>query len=141
MTPIIDIVFLLIIFFLVVCRFIEAENFPVNVPTGCDFAEKNDAPGLQITTVTLLDKPDDMHGFAVGAQKIRGESFRRIIENLIEEINARISSLGTGEKIVTLRIDKGVEWRRAQYVLAAVAGSTAEKIRLSVIRHNPDAGN
>ena len=32
LTPVIDIVFLLILFFLVVCQFIEAENFPVNVP-------------------------------------------------------------------------------------------------------------
>ncbi len=39
MTPIIDIVFLLIIFFLVVCQFIEAENFPVAVPDGCEFTQ------------------------------------------------------------------------------------------------------
>ncbi|MCK4888036.1 MAG: biopolymer transporter ExbD, partial [Planctomycetes bacterium] len=38
MTPIVDIVFLMIIFFLVVFQFIDAENFPVNVPDNCDYA-------------------------------------------------------------------------------------------------------
>ena len=40
-TPMIDVVFLLIIFFLVVCKFIEAENFPVEIPDNCQFAQKN----------------------------------------------------------------------------------------------------
>ena len=54
MTPIIDIVFLLIIFFLVVCQFIEAENFPVTVPDDCEFAQSDSEPGGQVTTVTVM---------------------------------------------------------------------------------------
>ena len=56
MTPIIDIVFLLIIFFLVVCQFIEAENFPVAVPDGCEFAQSEFEPGEQVTTNCSIDR-------------------------------------------------------------------------------------
>jgi len=44
MTPIIDIVFLLIIFFLVVCQFIEAENFRLPSPTAASLPKASRSP-------------------------------------------------------------------------------------------------
>jgi len=70
MTPIIDIVFLLIIFFLVVCQFIEAENFPVTVPDNCQFAQSEPDPGAQLTTVTVMKTTEDEVDFAVGSEKV-----------------------------------------------------------------------
>jgi len=75
MTPIIDIVFLLIIFFLVVCQFIEAENFPVAVPDGCEFAQSDPEPGAQVTTVTVMKTPKEGTAFAVGQTGRRGVTF------------------------------------------------------------------
>ena len=54
MTPIIDVVFLLIIFFLLVSQFVEAENFEVTVLDNCAFAEKPKEQAAQITTLTIL---------------------------------------------------------------------------------------
>jgi len=69
MTPIIDIVFLLIIFFLVVCQFIEAENFPVAVPDDCEFAQSDSEPGAQVTTVTVMKTGAERSAFAIGRKR------------------------------------------------------------------------
>src|SRR3989304_2008334 len=69
MTPVIDIVFLLIIFFVLACRFIEAENFPVTVPDGCKFAQ-DDQNATQAVTLTVMNKAEDEITFAVGSEEV-----------------------------------------------------------------------
>ena len=135
MTPIVDIVFLLIIFFLVVCQFIEAENFPVEVPGDCDFAQANDSPGSGITTVTVIKNPDDqMSTFAVGSEQVSSESYDGIAEKLAELIDVRLKDMPLDRRIVNLRIDRRVNFAEAQHVLAAVAASSATDIQLAVIK-------
>ena len=134
MTPIIDIVFLLIIFFLVVCQFIEAENFPVAVPDGCEFAASDAGRRAQITTVTVMKTAEDKVDFAVGAEKIAALSGADIVDRLAELIDVRLSDLPPERRVVTLRIDKGVCFVDAQYALAGVAASSATDIQLAVLR-------
>ena len=69
MTAVIDIVFLLMIFFLVASRFIETENFAVAVPDGCKFA-REDEDAVQTATLTVTKKAEDETTFAVGAEEI-----------------------------------------------------------------------
>ena len=57
MTPIIDVVFLLIIFFMLVCQFIVAENFQVEVPDQIATARENPAGQNLMTTVTVMADP------------------------------------------------------------------------------------
>jgi len=133
-TPIIDIVFLLIIFFLVVCQFIEAENFPVAVPDDCEFAQSGSDPGAQVTTVTVMKTGAERSAFAVGSEKVTASSYADIVEKLAELIDVRLRGLPPERRVVTLRIDKDVCFAEAQYALAAVAQSSATDIRLAALK-------
>ena len=134
MTPIIDIVFLLIIFFLVVCQFIEAENFPVAVPDGCEFAQSDAEPGVQLTTVTVMKTSEEKIGFAVGPEKITTSNYAEIATKLAELVDVRLKDLPPDHRVVTLRIDKDVCFSEAQYALAGIAASSATDIRLAALK-------
>jgi len=134
MTPIIDIVFLLIIFFLVVCQFIEAENFPVAVPDGCEFAQSELEPGAQMITVTVMKSTEGKSDFAVGSEKISASGYANIVDRLAELIDVRLKGLPPNRRVVTLRIDRDVCFSEAQYALAGVAASSATDIQLAALK-------
>lgn len=140
MTPVIDIVFLLIIFFLVVCQFIEAENFPVTVPDGCDFAENQVDNQLKLTTVTVI-KEAEKNYFAVGSEKISISNGLDIVEKMAELIDIRLRDLPPESRIVTLRIDKDICFSEAQYALAGIAASSARSIQLAALRNEQADGD
>lgn len=133
MTPIIDIVFLLIIFFLVVCQFIEAENFPVDVPDKCEFAQNDNEPGAQLTTVTVMKTSDDNVAFAVGSEQVVLSNDYEIAEQLARLIDIQLNNLPPHRRIVTLRIDRDIPFAQAQHALAAVAQSSATNIQLAAL--------
>lgn len=134
MTPIIDIVFLLIIFFLVVCQFIDAENFPVSVPDDCAFASSACEPGGQVTTITVMKKADGEVNFAVGAEQVEASGGTDLAERIARLVDSGLEGLAPDRKVVTLRIDKDVCFAEAQYVLAAVAQSSATDVQLAALR-------
>ncbi len=134
LTPIIDIVFLLIIFFMLLCQFIVAENFPVNVPDGCRFSIRQPAEG-DITTITVMKNPDeDKVEYAVGSRKISGETGPTIAECITGAIDDRLERMPSNRRVVCLRIDREIRFCDAQYALAAIAESTATDIRLSALK-------
>lgn len=135
MTPIIDIVFLLIIFFLVVCQFIEAENFPVAVPDDCDFAQSEPNHRSQLTTVTVMKTAEEESCFAVGSEKISVSDRSAIVEKLAGLIDARLKDLPPEARVVTLRIDKDICFSEAQYALAGIAGSIATNVQLAALQN------
>jgi len=132
MTPIIDIVFLLIIFFLVICRFIESENFPVNVPSDCEYAQDGRNRGQ--TTVTVMKTDYERSGFAVGSERIVASSNSEIVEDIAGLIDIQLKDLPLERRIVTLRVDKDVCYADAQYALAAIAASSAKDVQLATIK-------
>jgi len=137
MTPVIDIVFILIIFFLVVCQFVEAENFRVAVPDRCDAAQNTIEPGLERTTVTVMTTESGDIEFAVGPQVLHASDQGKlsgVVPSLVALIDERLRDLPSSQKIVTLRVDKDAQYGYAQYALAAIAQSTATDIQLAVVR-------
>lgn len=134
MTPIIDIVFLLIIFFLVVCQFIEAENFPVAVPDGCSFAQSARQHRTPLTTVTIMKTAEGKSEFAVGSEKVSSSGYADIAEELAQLIDVCLKDFPPARRVVTLRIDKDVCFSEAQYALAGVAASSATDIQLATIK-------
>jgi len=141
MTPIIDIVFLLIIFFLMVSQLIEAENFDVNVPDNCQFSQLLGADSRQVTTVTVMNSKDADGEFAVGSEKIAALAGNDLIDRLCGLINTCLETLPAEDRIVTLRIDRDVPFAKAQFALAAVARSNAVSIKLAALKdkhHNYD---
>ncbi len=134
MTALIDIVFLLIIFFLVVSRFIEAENFDVVVPDGCDFAQSQAEASNPVTTVTVVENDEGKIDFAVNAEKISASGYDNLVQRLAEMIDERLVDLPSNDRVVTLRIDKDICFSHAQYALAGIAVSSATDIRLAALK-------
>jgi len=137
MTPIIDVVFLLIIFFLVACRFIEVEDFPAAVPDSCEFAQSDTEVGVQTATLTVMKRPGEEITFAVGSEEIPAHddpAAAGTAERLAEMIDERLKDLPPDKRIVRLRIDKEIPFAQAQYALVAVAQSTATDIQLAVLK-------
>jgi len=141
MTAVIDIVFLLIIFFLVVCQFIEAENFEVSVTDNCEFAEEKADAQTQMATVTVMKNEEGKIDFAVGGDKIAAFNNNEAVTKIAQSIDSYLLHLPSDDWVVILRIDKDVCFEDAQYALAGVAGSQATNIQLAVLkerRPNPE---
>ena len=134
LTPVIDIVFLLIIFFALVFKFIEAQNFPVTVPQDCKYAQSEIEAQAALATVTVMKNEDGGSEFAVGADKVTGASYGEIAGKVAGLIDSRLKDLPADKRIVTLRIDKDIPYTEAQYALAAIAKSTATDIRLAATK-------
>lgn len=135
MTPLIDIVFLLIIFFLVVFQFIEAETLEVSVPQDCPHAQNPEQP-LPPATLSVAQGDDGQIIFAVGSERLVDPDYDTLAETLTAMLNDELARLWPAEQTVTLRIDRHVPYSRAQYALAAIAGSEAANLRIAALRQS-----
>jgi biopolymer transport protein ExbD len=132
MTPIIDIVFLLIIFFMLVCQFIVAENFDLNVPDNITEAEPADAAQDKTTTVTVMFDQNGGIAYAVGSQIISARPGSETTEAIASAIDSRMQNLPIDKRVVSLRSDKNIPFKNAKYALAAVSRSSATDIKWAV---------
>ncbi len=131
LTPVIDIVFLLIIFFMLVCQFIVAENFEVAVPDDISSARPTEASGEQMTTVTVMFNESNKAAYAVGAEKIEPND-GEISDAIAAQIDSQLQTLPAERRVVCLRMDKGITFRNAQHALAGISLSSATEIKLTV---------
>ena len=134
MTPIIDIVFLLIIFFLLVCQFIVAENFDVTVPDDISSAQPAPPADQQITTVTVMPTGSNRPVYAVGSEIIAAESAPDVSYAIADEIDTQLQHLPYERRVVCLRIDKDICFRHSQYALAGISQSSATDMKLAVTK-------
>ena len=134
MTPIIDIVFLLIIFFMIVCSFIVAENFDVTVPDQISSAQPADVDGPQTTTVTVMFDETGQIAFAVGSEMITASSISNIPLAIAVAIDRQLETVSEPKRIVSLRIDKNIPYSHSQYALAGISQSSATDIMLAVTK-------
>jgi biopolymer transport protein ExbD len=133
MTPIIDVVFLLIIFFMLVCQFIVAENFEVNIPSDTRNAQKQPKEKEMVTTVSVMKSDNDEITYAVGSEIINASGKQELIEKIATAVDAQLGTVKLERKIVCLRIDRDIAYSNTQNVLAAIAESIATDIQLAVI--------
>jgi biopolymer transport protein ExbD len=131
--PFIDILFQLIIFFALVCQFIDMDNFDVSVPDQCKYAENKQDTRTQLTTVTVLKNKDNVD-FAVGPEKITSQSRIQAADKIAQLLDTQMKNLLPADRIVVLRIDKDVPYSDAQYALAGIAKSCASDIQLAVLK-------
>ena len=138
MTPIIDIVFLLIIFFMIVCKFIVAENFEVEVPDEISSAVKAETGKQKTTTVTVMFSEDGIVDYAVGLELIPRNKNLDISKRIAEMIDRQLkkSKDGEGSEVVSLRIDKEVPFKYSKHALEGVSRSNAADMKLLVIKQN-----
>ncbi|HOQ03844.1 MAG TPA: biopolymer transporter ExbD [Anaerohalosphaeraceae bacterium] len=135
MTPIIDVVFLLIIFFMLVFQFITAEKADVQVPESIRSAQPSEEDVL--ATVTVGRDSEGKVFFrvdGVSAEVSEVKEVSSVIADLIDRQAARKN--GSSKKIVRLRCDKEIPFGIAKYALQGIADSRATDIQWSVIKGN-----
>jgi biopolymer transport protein ExbD len=131
--PFIDILFQLIIFFSLVCQFIDTDNFKVSIPDRCKYAADKQDIRTQLTTVTVMKNKDNVD-FAVGPEKITSQSRSATADKIAQLLDSRLKNLSPADRVVVLRIDKDVPYSDAQYALAGIAKSAACDIQLAVLK-------
>ena len=134
MTPIIDVVFLLIIFFMLVCQFIVSENFEVTVPDKITAAKHPAAQTEQLTTVTVLLDEEGKVNYAVGANILPDLKPQNISFAIAAEIDTQLATLPKEKRVVSLRSDKQVLFKDTKYALAGISQSTATDIKWAAIK-------
>ena len=135
MTPIIDIVFLLIIFFMLVCQFIAAENFQVTVPDQINAANPHEADIDQLTTVTVIARGEKQAAaFAVGPDIIGTPETENITDLLTAAIDTRLETTNPNRRIINLRIDKSIPYSTTRIALEAISESSATDIKLAATK-------
>ena len=131
MTPIIDVVFLLIIFFMLVCQFIAAEQFTVSVPDDIATAKEQESKHKQPLTITLMSTDKDTFTCAVGSEKLAAvapKDLEELIQNSIDN-----ALLKTPDKTVRLRCDRAVPFGKVKYILSGISQSRAENLDWTVL--------
>lgn len=134
LTPIVDVVFLLIIFLIIVYQRIDAENFAVNLPESITNAAENEQKISQPTVSVFSQSPDGKLIYAVGAEKCPFTSPRDITNWLVSAIDKEAS--GKNSKTLKLRIAKATKYGDAQLVLAAAAKSSIENLEIAAVKDN-----
>jgi biopolymer transport protein ExbD len=140
MTPLIDIVFLLIIFFVIVFQFIGAEGVRVDLPQDCGFARSGDEGQLAPAAITVRKTDEGQISFAVGAEQADAGDRKELARTLAGSLDRRLKNLPQQQRVVVLRIDKDVTCAEAQYALAAAAGSCALRLRLATLAEPNQVG-
>ncbi len=160
MTPMIDVVFLLIIFFMLICQFIVQENYKLVVPDDCVNAIVTEQLDSGAITVSVFPKPfaDEQPADLAGGSDadvssgsvlyaVRSHQFDpadwRYQQNpglLIAEMTKRIAA-EAGRKtvpLVHLRADKDLTYGDVQQALIALAGAQITRVQLAAFRGEQD---
>jgi biopolymer transport protein ExbD len=133
MTPVIDIVFLLIVFFVVVFQFIGTESSQVDLPQGCNFAESDDDGQIWPATITMRRTDEGHISFVVGTEKIKAAGKTELVQMVQRSLNGHLQNFPEDERVVVLRIDRNISFADAQYALVAAAESSASGLRLATL--------
>ena len=136
MTPIIDIVFLLIIFFMLVCQFIVAENFEVTVPEDIASAKPADTDNQKTTTVTVMYDNSGQVVYAVGSEIIATHQADDTARQIAAAIDKQLKSLPKDRRVVSFRNDKDILFKYTKHALAGISQSSATDIKWAVTKND-----
>jgi biopolymer transport protein ExbD len=121
-TPLIDVVFLLIIFFLAATHFVRSETFePVELPEAVKAAEEEDEqPRRLVVTITADQK---LH---VGAREVDLPA----VENMVLAGSERDAA----DFEVRIRADRNVPYRAVEPIMLSCARSGVTRVKFAVIQ-------
>ena len=125
MTPMIDVVFLLIIFFLVSSHLAQQEDrLPLPLPTADSGEEVSDTAGDRVVVNVLHD----------GSMLLAG---RRVTsQELLRRLGNEVAENGSDLE-VRIRSDRGVAFQFVQPILLAVSKSGARNVTFAVTKRSP----
>ena len=133
MTPIIDVVFLLIIFFMLVAQFIVAEQYKVSVPDEIKTAQARDAEKDHPLTITVMADPQQGTTCVMGVEKLDAVAGKDMKMLIVSSINDYLAKNKTADKTVRLRCDRSVPFGQVKYILAGISQSRAENLDWAVL--------
>ena len=140
LTPLIDVTFLLIVFFVLVSQIVELENVDLDLPAPTDPVSEL-AGDEQRAVVNIVPKPGgDILGYRLG-----GKSYGADRAGL-KAITARLASMYENNPglSVNLRADAGTHYRWVEPVMQAVSSAAllseremaVARVNLVVVREN-----
>ena len=120
-TPLIDVVFLLIIFFLVASHFIRNEQVePVELPTATQGRDEEEAASRVLVTVATDRR------LLLGGQEATIDEIERKLQLVVEEH-------GAGATELRIRADRTVPYSVVEPLLLAAARCGVTKVRFAVL--------
>ena len=120
-TPLIDVVFLLIIFFLVASHFIRNEQVEqVDLPLASQGKDEEEAASRIVLTVTTDQR------LMIGSQPIT-------MEDLEKRLSFVAGQFGAGATELRIRADRTVPYSAIEPVLLAAARTGVQKVRFAVL--------
>lgn len=140
-TPLIDIVFLLIVFFVVVFQFIGPDNSAVQLPRKCDQARPETSNQAWPAIITISPSSDRESAYAVNGQLISSKDKVDLLDSMTHLLDKRFDDLPQCERVVVLRIDKDTRFADAQFALAAAAQSQAHSLKLATLANSQKENN
>jgi biopolymer transport protein ExbD len=130
LTPFIDVIFLLIIFFMLVCQFFAAEVFDVELPDKMATVDNLDA--VPLMTITVMQQEGRV-SYAAGSDILPGDEPALLERMVASAIDSRQVKAGQ-EKIVCLRCDKQIAFKDVSPVLTGIAKSSAQRVQWAIIK-------
>ena len=132
MTPMIDVVFLLITFFILVGTYTSKDTLDVLLPDKIVSGEKfNPQPGV-LVTITVTQK-DGKPCYSADSDMLPGQDARLLEKMIISAIDGQ--QLKPGQELtVCLRCDKQITFKDVRPVLQGIAKSSAEKIQWAILQ-------
>ena len=158
LTPMIDVVFLLMIFFMMICQFIVQENYRLVIPDDCTTAVVPDRLDRNAITVSVFPNPalqrripsldsttrQDHKAvlYAVRAYQYDPHSpvYREDPQQLLADMSTRIAneSKRKADPLVHLRADKDLSYGDVQKALQVLAMAGISKVQLAAFRSEQD---
>ena len=144
-TPMIDVVFLLIIFFMLSCLFIVQENYALEVPDNCPAAIVPDALDRNAITMSVFTDPSaDQNAekkavlFAVRAKLFdpRSGDYTANPDKLLADMTESIGRQAKNKPnpLVYLRADRDLTYSDVQDSLIALSRAGINRVQLAVFR-------
>ena len=156
MTAMIDVVFLLIIFFMLICQFIVQENYELVLPDDCASATVPDKLDRNAVTVSVVARdataaPQSNNNviYAVRAAEFDplAPKYQQQPGALLEDMAQAIrqDTARREEALVHLRADSSLTYGQVQQVLMALSQAQVREVQLAAFREtqtdNGQTGN
>ncbi len=146
MTPMIDVVFLLIVFFMLICQFISQDNQRLSVPDNCSTAieEQINAENEIVIQVWAGDEIGDNIIYSIGQDDIEYASGSNDTSSLISHLSERLKIVAQGidNPVIRLRGDGKLSCLQVRPAIKAAAGAGLANIRFSAFKDSgPNINN
>ncbi len=121
-TPLIDVVFLLIIFFLVASHFIRHEHVErIELPLASEAREDDDSPNRLVVTIVASGE------ISIATTTITPEEFEQRLQVLI-------AKQGVAATELRIRADRSVRYSNVEPMLITAAKNGVTKVRFAVLK-------